>query len=169
MDIIEYALQMEKDGKAFYERSAAATKQEEIKQILQYLAEEEDRHYNFFMRLKEGNVSSAEAELDAGKSSLATTKNVFVQLTANNKEESFGDDTRTVWKEALAIEKAAVKLYSEHADNENNADRKALLTRIAEEERNHVYLIDNMLTYMADPETFVDSKKFADFKSWEGR
>jgi rubrerythrin len=169
MDVIDYALQMEKDGKAFYERSAAASPHDEIKQIFQYLAEEEDRHYNFFKRLKEGDSAGAEEELNTDRPTIAGTKNVFVQLAEDKRENSFGEDVRSVWKEALKIEEAAVRLYTEHARKETNVERKGLLERIAEEERNHIYLIDNMLSFMADPDTFVDSKKFADFKSWEGR
>ncbi len=166
MDIITFAIQMEKDGQAFYEKAASAASTTEIKEIFQYLADEEKRHCAFFKKMADGEITTAIEALKGG--SLKTTKNVFVQLIEENKAASFGDDVRATWVEALKFEERAVQLYTEEAEKEPDADRKTLLNRIADEERNHVYLIDNILTFMADPQTFVDSKQYGDFQSWEG-
>lgn len=169
MDIIEFAMQMELDGKEFYERSAASAATPELKEILQNLAEEEQRHYKFFKLLIEGDSNSAKKELTNGRSAMAAIRNVFVKLTAGDNEHSFGGDARAVWSEALKIEVSAERMYREEAKKEKNNERKKLLNRIADEEQNHVYLIDNVLLFLTDPQTFVNSKKFSDFKSWEGR
>ncbi|MBD3258592.1 hypothetical protein GF377_09185 [candidate division GN15 bacterium] len=167
MGIVEFAMQMELDGKAFYEAEAAKAPNKELKEIFQYLADEEDRHYRFFKMLAEGKIDTASQALESGES-LKTTRNVFVQLIEDNKEERFGAEVRKAWEEARKIEEKAVDLYSSEANKEADASRKALLNRIADEERNHVYLIDNMLSFMSDPQTFADSQDFASFKSWEG-
>ena len=168
MGIIEFAMQMEKDGEAFYRKSAEATKEPALKEIFLHLAEEEQRHFRLFKKILEGELEGAESELDGGSRALDGTKNIFVKLTAENGGMVFGDDARLVWNEALKIEEKAVKLYSEEATKERDPARKKLLDRIAAEERNHVYLIDNILSFMTDPEGFAESKKFSDFKSWEG-
>ncbi len=167
MNIIEFAMQMERDGQVFYEKAAAAAPQSELKEIFLYLAREEERHFAFFKSMHEGDTQAAVKVL--GSSTMAKTKNVFVHLIEENGDATFGDDVRKVWTEALKIEEKAVKLYTEEAAREKNPERKELLQRIAEEERSHVYLIDNMLSFMADPQTFADSQNFANFKSWEGR
>jgi rubrerythrin len=166
MNIIEFAMKMESDGRAFYEKQAAASKTKEIREIFQYLAEEEQRHYLFFKSLADGDVEVASKALDGG--SIKITKNIFVQLIEENKTKRFGDDVRAAWTEALRIEERAVKMYSEETAKESDPERKRLLQRIADEERNHVYLCDNMLSFMADPQGFADSQDFASFKSWEG-
>ena len=168
MNVIEFAMQMELDGREFYLRSAENAPEPELKEILKYLAEEETRHYNFFKRLHDGKTAEAEKELAAG-TSLRDTKNIFVQLGEAGKDKEFGDGARKVWLEAMKIEEKAVKMYTSEAEKESDAERKAMLTRIAEEEQNHVYLIDNVLSFMTDPNEFVNSQKFANFKSWEGR
>ena len=48
MEILDYAMKMELDGKAFYEKSAAQTSVPELKNILLQLAEEELKHFHFF-------------------------------------------------------------------------------------------------------------------------
>ena len=168
MDVIKFAMQMELDGKQFYTRSANAAKDEELRDILLYLAEEEDRHFRFFKALGQGDTAAADRELAAAPSSLTDTKNVFVLLTENGREKSFGADARSAWTEAMGIEEKAVKMYTEEASKEADPRRKALLEKIADEERNHVYLIENVLSFMADPQGFADSKRFSDFQSWEG-
>ncbi len=168
MSVIEFAMQMELDGRDFYLRSAENVSQPELKEILKYLADEENRHYNFFKRLHDGQTAAAEEELDA-RTPLRETKNVFVKLSEEGKEKEFGDGARKVWLEAMSIEEKSVDLYTTEADKETDADRKALLNRIAAEEQNHVYLIDNVLSFMTDPGEFIESQKFAKFKSWEGK
>lgn len=167
MDIVQFALQMELDGKAFYEKAAAGAKSKDLREIFQYLANEEERHYKFFRMMAEGKIELASKALESG-TALRDTKNVFVQLIQENKDKRFGEDTRSAWVEALKIEQKAVTLYADEAEKETDANRKSLLKRIADEERNHVYLIDNMLSFMTDPQAFSSSQQFAAFRSWEG-
>lgn len=167
MNVIEFAMKMERDGQAFYEKAAEAAPQPELKEIFLYLAKEEERHFSIFKNMQEGDTEAAIKVL--GDSAMAKTKNVFVQLIEENGDTSFSDDVRKTWAEALKIEEKSVKLYADEAAKTKDADRKDLLEQIAEEERSHVYLIDNMLSFMADPQTFAESQNFKAFKSWEGR
>lgn len=168
-DIIAYALQMERDGQTFYENSAAETADTDLKQILLYLAEEEQRHYRFFQRLQEGNVAAAEAALAGGALSLGETKSLFRQMVDAKTKPNVGHGARSVWQDALKIEERVEKLYRDHAAAESDPGRQALLHRIADEEKNHVYLIDNMLSFLADPSGFADSANYKNYLSWEGR
>jgi rubrerythrin len=169
MNIIDYALQMELDGKAFYERSAQHVAHPELKKILLNLADEEQRHYQFFKRLKDGQEQNAAEEIKSSSPTLDLNKTLFRQMAEQGKQSSFGADVRKVWEEALKIEEKVERMYREEAGKEPDADRKQLLARIADEEKNHVYLIDNMLSFMADPQGFTDSADYKNFLSWEGR
>jgi rubrerythrin len=169
MNIIDYALQMELDGKAFYERSAQQTQHPELKKILFNLAEEEQRHYQFFKRLKEGQDQIAAAEMESGTPTLNVNKTLFRQMAEQGKAASFGEEARKVWGEALKIEEKVERMYREEAGKETDPGRRKLLTRIADEEKSHVYLIDNMLSFMADPQGFTESANYKNFLSWEGR
>ncbi|PWB72021.1 hypothetical protein C3F09_07150 [candidate division GN15 bacterium] len=168
-DIIDYAMQMELDGKAFYEKHAAATHQPELKKILLQLAEEEQKHYLFFKSLKDGNQRDAESKIAAGPTAALNSKNLFQQLAEQNGGTAFGEQARSVWNQALKIEEKAEKLYRDEAARETDPNRKKLLGRIADEEKTHVYLIDNILSFMVDPQGFLDSANYRNFMSWEGR
>ncbi len=168
MNIIDYAMQMELDGKTFYERSAETMPRPELKVILLTLAEEEVKHYHFFKRMKEEGTSAAKTVMDSAPSSAMVVKNVFQQLVNGGQKTIFGDDVRAVWQKALEVEEKAEKLYRDEAARETEPGRKQLLQQIADEEKNHVYLIDNMLSFMADPGGFIESANFVHFQSWEG-
>lgn len=166
MDIIRFAMQMEIDGQKFYEQSAAEASLPELKEIFSYLAEEEKRHFRFFKSMADGKPDVAGKELSGG--SVTATRNIFVGLIESGAHKSFGDEVTVAWKKAREIEEQAVKLYSEEVTRESDPQRKALLQKIADEEKNHVYLIENVLSYLMDPGAFANSQRFAAFKSWEG-
>ncbi len=168
MDIIEFAMQMELDGKTFYEKQAASATDMELKKMLTMLAEEEDRHYNFFRRLKEGKTQLAVQEINRRSATLNQAKNIFEELSKRQGKKSFGDDVTSAWREALKIEERAEGFYREKAAAETDKDRKRLLHLIANEERNHVHMIDGILTYLKFPDVFADSAQFKHFMSLEG-
>ena len=168
MDILEFAMQMELDGKEFYLRGAESTKEPNLKKVFEMLAEEEERHYRFFQKLQKGDAS-AEGELDPGGSdTMGESKTLFKQLADKGATTLVGSDARSLWQKAREIEEKSERLYREKADEESDEAKKKLLNRIADEEQNHIYLVDNVLVYLRDPEQFRDSQQFKNFMSWEG-
>lgn len=168
MDILEFAMQMELDGKEFYLRGAESTREQNLKKIFEMLADEEERHYRFFQKLQRGDVA-AEEELDAGgPGTMDASKTLFRQLADRGATTLVGSDARSLWQKAREIEEKSEKLYRDKADEETDENRKKLLNRIADEEQNHIYLVDNVLVYLRDPEQFRDSQQFKNFMSWEG-
>ena len=165
MDVIKFAMQMELDGVKFYEQAAKAAPAE-LREIFEYLADEERRHFKFFHSLSEGQTSKAGKNLISD--SLGQTKNIFVQMIEQNAQTEFGEEVRETWRQAREIEEKAVAMYTGEAAKENDATRKELLQKIAEEERRHVYLIENVLNFLIDPQGFAASQQFASFKSAEG-
>jgi rubrerythrin len=168
MDIFEFAMKMEIDGKRYYEEQAAKTKQKELKEILQTLAEEEQRHFNFFKKMRDGETVNAADEIKTSTPTLAKIKNIFIVLGADKTKRTFGEDQQAVWTEALRIEEKAESFYREKAVEEKDENRRRLLIMIAEEEQNHVHMISSVLTYLKFPETFADSAQFKNFQSLEG-
>ncbi len=169
MNIIDYALQMELDGREFYRQRAQATAQPELKKILLNLADEEARHYQFFKRLKEGDEDAAATTLKFSSPTLNANKTLFKELASKGQQELLTGDVRQTWTEALKIEEQVERMYREEAGKEVDPERKRLYGQIADEEKNHVYLIDNILSFLADPQGFTDSAHFKNFLSWEGR
>ncbi len=168
MDILQFAMQMELDGKAFYEKLAQKTTNMELSKVLIMLSEEEEKHYNIFKKLRDGDSPEALVVSNNHSEVLESVKNIFAGLSNNAEGASFTDNEQSIWAEALKIEQKSEQFYREKALEEAEAERKNLLTLIANEERNHIYLIDSVLTYMKFPDTFSDTAQFKNFQSLEG-
>ena len=94
MNIFEYAMKMEQDGREFYLENAEKTDNPAFKQILTQLANDELKHYNIFKALKEGRKAEYK---EAEQTTIITTmKNVFDELKAQNKEFVFAYDAKAI-------------------------------------------------------------------------
>lgn len=169
MDILEFAMQMELDGEQFYKTQAADETDDKLMKILLSLAEEEQRHYAFFRKMRDGQFEEAVAQMDRSSETLSEVRNIFKEMAEGPQERAFGDAEKEVWTEALRIEEKAEKFYREKAEVETDPDKKRLLNRIADEERNHIHMIDGVLHYIKYPDTFSESAQYRNFMSWEGR
>jgi len=168
MDIIEFAMKMETDGKAFYEKQAGLTSDPELKKILIQLAEEEGRHYEFFRRLKDNPNDISGGEALMGSQTLADVKNIFEELAQKTDQKPFGDDVISAWREALTTEEKSEAFYKEKAEVEPDPKKKDLLLQIAKEENNHMQMIDGVLMFLKQPSDFAESAQFKNFRSLEG-
>ena len=169
MDILDFAMQMELDGRKFYLAGAEQTKEDHLKEIYLKLAEEEHRHYNVFKRLKEGDIQAAEGAMGGQDETISLTKTLFKEMAEKGLKGLPGENETEIWKEARAVEEKTVKLYSDEAVKESDQAKKELLMRLAEEERTHVYLIENILQFLKDPGGFQETQDYKNFMSWEGR
>ncbi|UCD95027.1 MAG: ferritin family protein [Candidatus Zixiibacteriota bacterium] len=168
MDVIEFAMKMEQDGKAYYEKLAAQTTVPELKQVLLTLAEEEGRHYEYFRRLKEDNNNIPGDKAFTGRQSVEKIVNIFEQLAEDENSKRFEEEVISAWTKALRIEEKSVDFYESKAATETDSARKGLLQKIAEEEHNHVHMIDGVLMYLKHPAAFAESSHFKSFRSLEG-
>ncbi len=168
MDIFEFAMKMEADGKAYYEKQAASSPVQELKDILLQLAEEEGRHYETFRRMKEDPSDISGSSLLAGTETLKNVQNIFEQLSAASDRGPFDDEVIEAWKAARQIEVKSEQFYREKVGLESDEARKKVFLRIAQEENVHMQMIDGIITYLKHPQTFVDSAQFKNFRSLEG-
>ena len=168
MDIFEFAMKMERDGQAFYERQAAAASNPELKEVLSTLAEEEKNHYDYFRRLRDNPDDLKHQSIPTGSKALTKVRNIFEDMSNKKDAPLFGDEVRSVWTEALRIEEQAEQFYKNKADEESDPVKKELLLKIAAVEYTHIQMIDGVLMYIKDPASFADSAEFKDFRSLEG-
>ena len=78
MNVFEFAMQMELDGKAYYEKHAETVKHPKLKEILLEMASDEQKHYVIFKAMRDG----LETEYKETEATSITTsvKNIFQEL-----------------------------------------------------------------------------------------
>ena len=160
MNVFEYAMQMELDGKAYYEEAAEKVNSPELKKILMEIAGDEQKHYILFKAMKDGNdVEYVESE---ASTIFESVKNVFVTLKEENKDYTFPSDAKEIWEQARDVEKKAEKFYRDEAEKLDNAKNAEILHKIADEEHRHWVTMENVINYIDHPNQWLEDGEWAD-------
>jgi rubrerythrin len=155
MNIFEYAMQMEKDGEAYYRELASKCKQEGLKHILTLMAEDEVGHYEAFKRLRdETPVEVTESVV------LKSAKNIFSEMKGQLAGFNFDASEVELYKKAVAVEKGAAEFYREKAKEVENPEARKIVLKIAGDEQKHQFLLENMVDFLSHPESWVENAEF---------
>lgn len=169
MDILDIAMKMELDGKAFYLKGASDTEDQDLKQIFNTLVEEEDRHFEIFKNMKGDGLTKATQLVGKLTKTGTVIRNVFKEMVDSGQASLAGDDAKALWTEALRVEEKTEATYREQVEKETDPVRKVLWAKIADEELNHVYLVSNIISFLTDPSGYAASAQYSNFMSLEGR
>ncbi len=143
-EIIEIALQMEESGKLFYERAQDYAKEAKLKDMLVYLAKEEDQHIQAFTKLGEQlsrqfvpNERYLGEYADYVKS--LVNSHIFKLSEVEDLVTSIKTDQDIV-RFAIGFEKDSIIIFQEFK-NAANKEGAEVLEKLIDEERNHIKLI----------------------------
>lgn len=153
MNIFKFAMQMEKDGEAFYRNLSKKDGNIGLKTILNMIADDEVKHYKIFEALsKNTEPSLAETKI------LKNSKNIFSQMQGENIEPNI--EQIDLYKKAQEIERMSEEFYREKAGEVKNPTQKKLLLKIADEEKRHFFLLENMIMFVSRPKTWLENAEF---------
>jgi rubrerythrin len=157
MNVFDFAIKMELDGKAFYENLAKGTNIAGLQTIFSRLAADEQKHYEIFLALKGQTQATAMEDTTV----LEQAKNVFEQLLAQKETLGPVQGDLEAYRYAMRVEADSFRLYEEAAKNEKNADVKNLLLRIADEEHKHFSIVQNIHDFVNAPNQFLAWGEFS--------
>jgi rubrerythrin len=153
MDIYEYAMQMEKDGEAFYRELASKTSNAGLKKILVMLADAEVKHYKLFENMKRNDkVHMTDTAI------LKDVKNIFVQMR-EEKQFDVEVDQVELYRKAQAIEKKTRDFYLDKAGTVDPSQKEIFL-KIADEERRHFIIIENLINFVNQPDIWLEDPEW---------
>ncbi len=162
MNVFEFAMQMEKDGEAFYRQIANGTKNPGLKRIFETLAEEEVVHYNTFKKLAEKTGTSV-----VESNILAKAKNIFAEMKESGPVDLSGETPQTeAYRKAMAAEEEAYTFYEKKAAECNDDIEKEVLLVFAKEERRHYHLHENVLEFVSRPDTWIEDGEFVNLEEY---
>lgn len=164
MNVFEYAMKMETDGRQFYLDNAAKVATPELKRVLMELADDELKHFNLFKALRDGQP--AEYKRAEKTTILATVKNVFEDLKSSNKEFKFADEATRIWEQAREVEKKSEAFYREKASEVKQAHEKAILNSIADEEHRHWVTLDNVIHFLSRPKNWLADAEWSNLEEY---
>ena len=154
MDIFEFAIKMEKDGEQFYRELAVLTKNTGLQNILTMLADEEVKHAQAIRAIQTAEHQTQPADV------LNHAKNIFLRM------KEFGEPFETdikeaeLYKQAMEIEDKSVNFYLDRADQVKLPRQKQLFLKLAEEEKKHYRLMENLAEFVTRPKQWLENAEF---------
>jgi rubrerythrin len=78
------------------------------------------------------------------------------------EEKEFDIDVSQVelYKNALEIEKKNQNFYIEKADEEKDPSRKEIFLKIADEEKSHCVLLENIISFVSQPDNWLEDSEW---------
>ncbi len=155
MDIFDHAMQLEKEGETYYRELAGKCGSEGLKSILEWLADEEVRHYGLFEKMKEG----ASPELRESVL-LPGAKDIFSKMAGKSEKFDLQVSQLALYRKAQEIEKASEEYYLQKAKEVKLSYQRDMFNKVAEEEKKHYFLIDNIIEFLSRPEAWLENAEF---------
>lgn len=160
MDIFDYAMQMEKDGEDYYREIAGSIDDPGIKKILGMLADEEVKHYEILHEMKSRTPHIGQTE------SLQNTKNIFAEMKESGADISANRGQVELYKKAQDLEKKSREFYEAKCAEVDSDAQKDLLLKIAEEEKRHFVILENIIQFVTRPDSYLDNAEFENIEPY---
>jgi len=156
MNIYQYAMKLEKDSENYYNRLMSKTDDIGLQAILKMLADEEAKHFSIVEQMEKTNICPELAETNI----LKNAKNIFMQIKGKNLEFNFDLTQADFYREAQEFEEKSYQHYLEMSAKVEDEAQKNLLLKLAEEEKKHMFLLENLVEFVSRPETWVENAEF---------
>jgi rubrerythrin len=157
MSVYAFAMQMETDAEQLYQRLAESNTVPGIRRIFAELAADEHQHLLLFQRLQAADSSQSSPPSTA----LENAKNIFAEvLAAGGAQEVLQDDLES-YRYAMEIEAKGVRFYEDAIKREQDAGVKAMLRQVADEERKHFNIVENIYRFANAPNEFLAWGEFS--------
>ena len=155
MDILEFAMEKEKYSEDYYRQLAGRAGSGGLAEILNKLADEEAKHYDFLRQMK-STIPEEISRTDV----LGDAKEVFAGMRESAGEFDFGVSELELYEKARGIERDARDFYLKKADEVKDSRQKEIFRKLAEEEEKHYFLLDNIIEFVSRPESWLENAEW---------
>lgn len=157
MNVLDFAIEMENDGFAYYKKLANSSTLPGLKTIFTSLASDELKHAEVFKALNTGEPVGKMPPSEA----LETAQSLFKQLPGDTEELKNMADSLKAYQHAMKLEANSFRFYEEIAGKETNPEVKALLLQVAEEEHRHFNILENVYNFVNAPNQSLEWGEFS--------
>jgi len=154
MDIFEYAMQMEKDGEQYYRTLIEQIQNKGLKTIFNSLADDELKHYKVIEKMRDEASEMAETTI------LTDAQNIFQEMKESGQSFDFDVKQIDIYRQAQQVEQKSRDFYLDKADEVKEAYQRELFLKLAEEEKKHYFILENIIEFVSRPETWLENAEF---------
>lgn len=161
MNVYQFAMQMEKDGEAYYRECADKSASAGLRAILLMLADAEVAHYELFRRMQ-----AREEALLADSALLEQVMNVFAGIREREGAPAVRGAEVELYRKAQEIERRSWELYEEHAARTASPAEKLTFERIAVEERRHYRILEGIIDFVSRPQLWLENAEWTHLEDY---
>ena len=161
MDIFEFAMEKEKFSEEYYRDLANRANHLGLKNILTMLADEEAKHYRTVERMR---TETPEQVTDVPV--LDRAREVFEKMRVAPKKFDLLINEAELYRKACQIEEQSKKFYLERAEEASDPDQKRVFLLLAQEEDKHLFLMENIYSFVSKPESFLENAEMYHFSDY---
>jgi len=145
-EVLDKAIQKEEEAYLFYMAILDKIEDKSVKEAIEWVANEEQKHKDFLVNYREGRY---------GSDALRMSDVVHYKIAEHQKEPEIAKDMRRedVFLVASHRELKFYQLYTELADLHPSGDTKEMLLKIANEELKHKEKMEYLYANTAFPQT----------------
>lgn len=155
MNIFEFAMEKEKYSCDYYQSLSGKAQSKGLARIFSMLADEEAKHYGIVEQMK-----NEKAEDIPETTVLSDAKDVFSQMRRGAEQFNLDISQIEAYKKARKIEKESREFYLEKASQAANERQKDIFEKLAEEERAHYFLLDDIIELVSRPQQWLEDAEF---------
>ncbi|MCF7854610.1 MAG: ferritin family protein [Candidatus Pacebacteria bacterium] len=155
MNIFEFAMQKEQDAEAHYRSLAQTSQSEGLEHIFTMLADAEVRHYNVVREMQSTTPEVPTSNI------VDEALKALRQARASKSMATVSDDAQTeAYEKARQIEDESIQFYNEQADKAEDEKAERIFRQLANQEKMHYVLVDNMADFVSKPEQWIEDAEF---------
>ena len=156
MRTLEYAIQMEMDGRQYYLEQAEKNQDKPaLNKVFVILADSEKEHEKLLRK----RLNNEEYTLNKDEST-QIIKTVFHELKDYMASDIRNTTQLDVYRLAVEIEEKSIGLYREMLNEATEDQDKQLFEFLIGEEDKHLILFDELVKMLTRPEEWVESAEF---------
>ena len=155
MDIINFAMELEVENENYYRNMLKKIKDKNIRAVLKLIAADEEKHYQVLSKMKRT------LDLPMGETSiLKSAKDIFEEAKKNSVIFDIPADMGELLAQAQDLEKKIEDFYIQKSGEMKKDAQKELFLKLAEEEKKHFFLLENLITFLSRPSTWIENAEF---------
>ena len=162
MDIFEFAMEKERLSEEYYLELKEKTSNAGLSRMFGMLADEESKHRQMVKRMKERTAGDTVTDTDV----LANARQVFNSMREATEKFNLDVSEVELYEKAQKIEEEARDFYLEKAEEAEDPAHKDIFGKLAEEEKKHYYLLDNIIEFVQRPERWLEDAEFFHSESY---
>jgi len=146
-EVLKAAMEVELNGISLYRSAAEKTEDKQAKEVFEFLAQEEGKHFKYLKDLYDALKNNKEIKLDIPKSTLSFSKIFSEDFLNNLKGKNYEFSAIST---GMILEKNSVLFYKEHAEKATDEKVKYLFEELMKWEEEHLEMLTKEYNELKD-------------------